>query len=92
MPVLARMHAGTWHLTADGRRLSYSLVNNIAPDLSIPAQYSAPGLLPGLAPGDTAGASGVDNYDPCIAHFMALCMKLVYEKEEVIQVWVPCPW
>ena len=33
-------------MTADGRRLSYSLVNNIAPELSIPAQYSAPGLPP----------------------------------------------
>ena len=73
-------------MTADGRRLSYSLVNNTAPELSIPAQYSAPGLLPGLKPGGTPGAVGVDNYDPCIAHFMSLCMKLVYEKEEVIQV------
>ena len=87
--------SGTWHVTADGQRLSYSLVNNTAPELSIPAQYSAPGLLPGLKPGraaGAAGAAGVDAYDPCIAHFMSLCMKLVYEKEAVIQVgWCCAP-
>ena len=44
-------------MTADGRRLSYSLVNNTAPEVSISAQHCAPELLPGLKPGGTAVAN-----------------------------------
>ena len=65
----------------DGRRVSYSLVNNTSPRFDVPPQYTAAAVLPGLA----AAERGAD-YDASVCHFLSLCMKLVYEKEEVIQV------
>ena len=77
---------GSWHVMADGRKLSYSLVNNTSPDFSIPRQYSAAEVLAGGAEvsGDAAGPAA--GYSPSVAHFLSLCMKLVYEGEDIIQV------
>lgn len=75
--------AGTWHTMADGSKLSYSLVNNTAPDFSIPRQYSVDKLF-ALGQGQ-APPAGLE-YSPAACHFMSLCMKLVYEKKDVIQV------
>ena len=55
-----------------------SLVNNTSPDFSVPSGKYNPAELPFGQPRDVG-------YDPCIAHFMALCMKLVYEEPEVMQ-------
>ena len=66
---------------ADGRRVSYSLVNNTSPRFDVPPQYLAATVLP-----DLAAAERLGDYDAFVCHFMSLCMKLVYEKEEVIQV------
>ncbi len=71
---------------ADGRKLSYSLVNNTAPDFSIPRQYSAQTVLDEGAAELSNAEGATAGYRPELAHFLSLCMKLVYEKEEVMQV------
>ncbi len=71
---------------ADGRKLSYSLVNNTSPDFSIPRQYSAPLVLDEGAAGLSSAVGAAAGYRPELAHFLSLCMKLVYEKEEVMLV------
>jgi len=68
---------------ADGRRVPLSMVNNTAPDFSIPGAYNPAELPFGLPRGS--------GYNPNVAHFMALCMKVVYEEEEVIRVTPPPP-
>ena len=79
--------AGNWHYTADGRRISYSLVNNAASDFSIPAQYNAEKLLHNNT---LKGYDAASDYNPQTSHFLALCMKVVYEKEPVIKVRAMC--
>lgn len=62
----------------DGRHIPLSLVNNTAPFFELCRQYR----LADLFPHDSADSG----YDDRVAHFMALCMKIVYEEPEVIQV------
>jgi hypothetical protein len=76
------LFAGKWHYMADGHRVSYSLVNNTAPDFTIPRQYTVEGLFSDTGMMEPAGPV----HEASIRHFMSLCMKLVYEKEQVIQV------
>ncbi|BDA50872.1 probable feruloyl esterase A at C-terminar half [Coccomyxa sp. Obi] len=83
---------GTWHKLADGRKLSYSLVNNTSPDFSIPRQYSAPIVLDEGASELSNAEGAAAGYRPALAHFLSLCMKLVYEKEEVMQDTVETRW
>ncbi len=75
-------------MTADGRKLSYSLVNNTATDFSIPRQYSATEVLAGGAEAADGAAGPSAGYNPAVAHFLSLCMKLVYEEEGIIKVWL----
>ena len=76
-------HAGNWHYTADGNRIAYSLVNNAASDFSIPDQYDVQQLL---HKNTLKGYDAASDYNPQTSHFLALCMKVVYEKELVIKV------
>ena len=80
--------AGNWHYTADGQRIAYSLVNNAASDFSIPPQYNALKLL---HKNTLKGYDAASDYNPQTSHFLALCMKVVYEKELVIKVRVLQP-
>jgi hypothetical protein len=59
------------------------LVNNAASDFSIPAQYNAINLL---HKNTLKGYDAASDYNPQTSHFLALCMKVVYEKELVIKV------
>ena len=69
---------GSYHEMADGTRVPLSLVNSTAPDFRIPASYDVSDL--------DFNPSREDGYDPQIAHFLSLCMKLVYEEDIVIEV------
>ena len=80
--------AGNWHYTADGQRISYSLVNNAASDFSIPPQYNAIKLLHNNT---LKGYDAASDYNPQTSHFLGLCMKVVYEKELVIKVRAMAP-
>ncbi|KAK9807288.1 hypothetical protein WJX73_008211 [Symbiochloris irregularis] len=62
-----------------------SLVNNTAPDFSIPAAYRACDF-PFAVQADSEG------YHPAACHFLALCMKLVYERPAVIQDIIENQW
>ena len=70
-------HVGSWYRTSSGQLYALSLVNNTATDLSVPLSHYHPGTLPFSA--EQGG------YDADVAHFMALCMRSVYEKPEVIK-------
>lgn len=88
-------NTGNWHVMADGRKLSYSLVNNTASDFSIPRQYCVRDVLALGSSEDSgfgAANSPAEGYSPSVAHFLALCMKLVYEEEDIIRVEnaMPC--
>lgn len=62
---------------ADGTRIPLSLVNSTAPDFRLPTSYKLSELPFDLEePG----------YNTQLAHFLSLCMKLVYEEDVVIQV------
>ena len=62
---------------ADGTKIPLSLVNSTAPDFRLPSSYKLSELPFTLEePG----------YDSQIAHFLSLCMKVVYEEDVVIQV------
>ena len=64
---------------ADGTRIPLSLVNSTAPDFRLPSSYKLSDLPFSLKePG----------YNAQTAHFLSLCMKLVYEEDVVIQVKV----
>ena len=68
---------GSWYRTSSGQLYALSLVNNTATDLSVPLWRYHPGTLPFSA--EQGG------YDADVAHFMALCMRSVYEKPEIIK-------
>lgn len=72
------MCTGSYHELSSGERIPISLVNNTGPDFSIPSAYKAAEL--------PLGAAKTAVYDPVTAHFLSLCMKLVYEDPVVIQV------
>ena len=72
------MWAGVRYILANGERRSFSLVNCTAADFSIPSAYCA-AAFPFVA-------TKPPRYDARVAHLMALCMKVVYEKPEVIKV------
>ena len=55
-----------------------SLVNNTGPDFDLPNAYKVTNLA--------FGAPRGSGYNPDIAQFLALCMKVVYEEPAVIQV------
>jgi hypothetical protein len=59
------------------------LVNNAASDFCIPAQYNARNLL---HKNTLKGFNAASDYNPQTSHFLALCMKVVYEKELIIKV------
>ena len=75
--------AGKGHVLADGRRIPYSLVNNTAPGFDAPSVYS-PADFPFSGPWHPERIP----FQPNVAHFMSLCMKLVYEQSDAIEV---CP-
>lgn len=69
---------GSYHELPSGRRIPLSLVNNTAPSFDLPETYRAASLPFGQSRG--AG------YDRNVAHFLGLCMKVVYEEPAVIEV------
>ena len=71
--------AGSSHKLQSGETVPLSLVNNTAPDFSIPSAYQACDFPFATSPG----------YHPAVCHLLALSMKLVYEKPEVIKVLPP---
>ena len=71
-----RHAAGAWHTLPDGRRVPLSLVNDTAPTLAPPPQYS-PRDFP-------FGAERA--FDLRVADLLGLAMRLIYEREEVFQV------
>ena len=88
---------GKWYTLANGQRRSISLVNHTAFDFSIPQQYktadfpfdstsdnpSSPETPPAAAKTSQHGCA-FDLPSLYRAHMLSLCMKLVYEKHEVI--------
>ena len=82
---------GSWYTVADGQRRSISLVNHTAFDFSIPQQYKTADFPFDSSP-ETASQVAKTSLHGCTfdlpslyrAHMLSLCMKLVYEKHEVI--------
>ncbi|KAK9825140.1 hypothetical protein WJX81_003571 [Elliptochloris bilobata] len=66
---------GAWHTLPDGRRVPLSLVNDTAPTLTPPPQY---------APRDFPFGDG-RGFNLSASHLLALSMRLIYEREEVVQ-------
>ena len=62
-----------------------SLVNNTSPNFE-PGPYD-----PRLFPFSAEWHPERHTFRPNVAHFMSICMKLVYEQEEVIKVPPPVP-
>ena len=83
--------AGKWYTLADGQHRSISLVNHTAFDFSIPQQYKTADFPFDSSP-ETASQVAKTSQHGCTfdlpslyrAHMLSLCMKLVYEKHEVI--------
>ncbi|KAL0038755.1 hypothetical protein WJX79_006617 [Trebouxia sp. C0005] len=82
---------GKWYTLADGQHRSISLVNHTAFDFSIPQQYKTADFPFDSSP-ETASQVAKTSQHGCTfdlpslyrAHMLSLCMKLVYEKHEVI--------
>lgn len=80
LTAVSSQYAGSRHKLSNGESVPFSLVNNTAPDFSMPGTYH-PTDFP-----FTAGSS----YHPAVSHMLALSMKLVYERPEVIKVECYC--
>ena len=61
--------------------MPYSLVNNTSPTFDPPRVYS-PAEFPFSGPWHPERL----RFQPNVAHFMSLCMKLVYEQADIIEV------
>ena len=78
----APAHAPPGHAAAQPLR-ARSLVNNTSPD------FEAGPYEPASFPFSAEWHPERHLFRPAVAHFLALCMKLVYEQEELIQVGAP---
>jgi hypothetical protein len=72
----AARRAGAWHKLPDGRAVPLSLVNNTAPTLATPPGVDARAFPFDMPPG----------FELRAADLLALAMRLVYEREEVLRV------
>lgn len=80
----AKPWIGAWHTLPDGRRVPLSLVNDTAPTLAPPPQYAPPDFP--FEIGADAAAAARRRFDLRVAHLLALAMRLVYEREEILRV------